>query len=320
MSLTINQLSKKSESGVNLRDLTFSVERGEIFGILGADQSSKTDILRLLSGIDKQSSGTIFFDGKPIENGREAGFYYLGDETSSRWRNIFSSTKTESQAVTHSNLLRAALPKLKNVFLVENPVQNLDITETKIICKLIKETTRQNKICTVVVTNDPLEIFQLCDRVAILNDGMFVQVGTPEEVYTAPNCLASASLFGNNNLIAARRLTSSKTAMPEFFTIDGEHRIITDQVDKSELGAINQTIFLAILPEHLALSFGASFPEDNLLKVKITQIDFLGPTTAIRMDANGLQLNALVLRTVGLNIGDECMVGLPPDRIRVLKH
>lgn len=320
MTLKVTSLSTQTNDESNLRDLSFSVGKGEIFGILGNDESCKRDILRIISGLEKQISGTIEFDGETIDNGRRSGFYYVVDETSSRWRDIFSASKTESHAVIHAKLILAALNEIENVFLVENPVQNLDIVQTQMISRKIKDVTKEKNICTIVVSNDPVEIFQLCDRVAILSNGEIVQLGTPEEVYTAPTCVASARLFGNNNLIAARRLTSNKIEMPEFFTIEGEHRIVTDLVDKNELGPINQTISLAILPEHLALSFGASFPEDNLLKVVVSNIEFQGPTTLITLDANGLMLRALVLRTVGLNVGDECMVGLPPDRIRVLKQ
>jgi ABC-type Fe3+/spermidine/putrescine transport system ATPase subunit len=99
----------------------------------------------------------------------------------------------------------------------------------------------------------------------------------------------------------------------------GEHRLLTDKVDKNLLGTIHQNTTLAIRPEHISISFGASFPEDNLLKAKITSVTFNGATTSIHLDADGLKLEALVLRLVGLNVGDECMVGLPPDRILVLK-
>ncbi len=107
--------------------------------------------------------------------------------------------------------------------------------------------------------------------------------------------------------------------MPEFMTLDGEHRLFAGKPEKSALGAINQNISLAIRPEHISISFGASFPEDNLLRATISEIKFQGSTTLLKLDANGLILDALVLRLVGLNVGEVCMVGLPPDRILVLK-
>jgi hypothetical protein len=75
---------------------------------------------------------------------------------------------------------------------------------------------------------------------------------------------------------------------------------------------------LAIRPENISISFGASFPEDNLLKASVVKISPQGATTLLTVDSNGLTLDILVLRLVGLNVGDECMIGLPPDRIMVL--
>ncbi|HQX57370.1 MAG TPA: TOBE domain-containing protein, partial [Pyrinomonadaceae bacterium] len=99
----------------------------------------------------------------------------------------------------------------------------------------------------------------------------------------------------------------------------GEHRIFAQPTEKRRIGAINQTVTLAIRPEHISITFGASFPEDNLLKAVVTGIRFLGDTTLIDLDANGLRLSARVFRVVGLNIGEECMIGMPPHRILVLK-
>jgi ABC-type sugar transport system ATPase subunit len=120
-------------------------------------------------------------------------------------------------------------------------------------------------------------------------------------------------------LIAARSVTSSHSEMPEFQTLDGAHRLFIDKNKKDSHKITDQNVTLAIRPEHVSISFGASFPEDNLVKAKITNIIFQGANTIIKLDANGLELEALVLRLVGLNVGEECMVGLPPDRILVLK-
>jgi len=160
----------------------------------------------------------------------------------------------------------------------------------------------------------------LCDRVVVLDNGEVLQIGTPAEIYLNPANSRVAYVSGRNNLIEARRLTSNKTEIPEFQTIKGEHRLFTAKTDKSKFSPINQNNILTIRPEHISISFGASFPEDNLLKAKITDVRFHGATTLVVLDAGGLILQALVLRLVGLNIGEECVVGLPPDRILVFKN
>jgi hypothetical protein len=67
----------------------------------------------------------------------------------------------------------------------------------------------------------------------------------------------------------------------------------------------------------VSISFGASFPADNLLKAVVKEAKFLGPNTLVTLDAGGLELEAMVMRLVGLRSGDECMLGLPPDRIMI---
>ena len=171
-----------------------------------------------------------------------------------------------------------------------------------------------------MATNNEEEIFSLCDQVVVLSEGYVAQTGTPYEVYQKPNCVASARALGRCNLIVSRRITFTNDYILEFQTLVGEHQLLLDKVPKSALGAITNNLSLAIRPEHISISFGASFPEDNLLKAQIVGIEYQGATTRLRLDASGLLLEALVLRLVGLNIGDECMVGLPPDRILILKN
>ena len=318
MTLEIRKLSKRIDDSWILRDVSFEVEKGEIFGVLGFDAENITSLLRIIYGLDSPDGGSITFEGVEVENGRKAGFLYFGEETTSRWRGIFSSPRKLSRARSHERLLAESLSNPKTAFLVENPVQTLDPLETVKFTRQIREVTSKEDLCTLVATNDPAEVMQLCDRVGVLSAGEIVQIGKPEEVYLNPASIASASLFGACNFIDAKRLNSNKEDNPEFFTLTGEHRLVTGAVEKRELGPINQAITLAVRPEHISLSFGASFPEDNLLKAKVVAVKFLGPITSVSLDAGGLELKAFVLRVVGLNEGDDCMVGLPPDRIRIL--
>ena len=139
-------------------------------------------------------------------------------------------------------------------------------------------------------SSDFEQIAAVCDRVAVIDAGQIQQIGTPQEVYERPSSIAVASSVGVNNLMLARRLTSSTAEMPEFITIDGEHRLFAHSARIAKLGAINSNVTLAVHPEQLSIAFGASFPEDNLLKAVVTDIQFLGPTTMVELNAAGLKL------------------------------
>ena len=113
---------------------------------------------------------------------------------------------------------------------------------------------------------------------------------------------------------------STDAELPEFHTIDGGHRVFAQNVEKRRLGAINQNMTLAIRPEQVTMTLGTSRPEDNLLRGMVTQIKFRGATSLIEFDAEGLKLETCVMKTGGIKVGDECMLGLPPHRIIILKN
>ena len=237
------------------------------------------------------------------------------------WNKVFK-TKTKSELADGEGqvlALETALENPNDVILLDNSFCQMDLLLREENQIYLRHVVKEKNLTVLLASNDFEEIFQVCDRVAVLSGGEIVQTGTPREVYENPVSADVARVFGRNNLITARRLTSNKTDIQEFLSIEGNHRIFAAMHDKKSLGAINQNIFLAIRPEHISISSGASFPEDNLLKATVTQVKFFGHTTLIKLDANGLRLEAMVLRLVGLNVGDECVVGLPPDRILIFK-
>jgi ABC-type Fe3+/spermidine/putrescine transport system ATPase subunit len=234
---------------------------------------------------------------------------------------MFNTQKSSQLADGEGQVLALehALQNASEVLLLDNQFCFMDRITRERNCEKLRQTVKEKNLAVIFATNDYNEVFSICDRVSVLHNGVIVQTGTPRDVFEYPNSVAVARVTGRNNLIEAKRITSSKSGTPEFQTLTGEHRLFTDRVETDAPSEVNQTVTLAIRPEHVSISFGASFPEDNLLRAEITGISFLGATTLIKLNAGGLTLEALVLRLVGLNVGEECMVGLPPDRILVLE-
>ena len=114
------------------------------------------------------------------------------------------------------------------------------------------------------------------------------------------------------------RLSSSKTGDGEFKTLDGDHTLHLP-VKYSELAPLNKPVYLAIRPEHVQLSANNNGAA-NSLSGHIREIVFGGATSTVRVDANGLLLEALVLRTDGLDVNQPCNVILSPDHLTLLKN
>jgi len=322
MTLRISKLSIRQNDKWILKDAAFESERGEIFGVVGENNSGKSTLLHLLDGSLTATLGEIFHDGTNVvkHSKEKRGFTSLPVESKTKWPGLFAKSEIPvSGSEARKASIEKALAEAESVILFDNVFSDFDRNALDEIFAMIRKTVAEKNLHAIVATSDDEVSFGLCDRIGILHDGGIVQVGTPRDVYQNPNSVASARALGRNNLITSRRVSFTNQSVFEFHTLTGEHRLRTDKVERRLLGAINQNVTLAIRPEHISISFGASFPEDNLLKAEVVGVQYLGATTRLRLNAGGLPLEALVLRLVGLNIGDECMVGLPQDRIIVLK-
>lgn len=321
MSLRISNLSKRFDNKWVFRDVSLEVRNGEILGIFGPSGAGKSLLINTISGSIAPNGGTVHYHNADVTHLScdDRGFHFPIISNESVWRAIFKTKQASKLADGEGQqaALEAALLNVEGVLLLDNSFCDMDEQMRRASFNRLRNATHEKNLAVVFASNDFEEILSLCDRVAVMADGYIQQIGVPQEVYENPESSIVARATGRNNLFEARRLTSSKAEIPEFQTLAGEHRIFTQKVARNALGALNHNIVLGIRPEHISISFGASFPEDNLLKATVNGVRFMGPTTLIELDANGLKLDALVLRVVGLNPGDECMVGLPPERILV---
>lgn len=311
MTLEIRDLSKRYGNNWVLRDVSFDAEPGKVLVILGASKSGKSTLLRILAGSENPSPAEKSFG----LNGRCV-------VAVNRNANVRKSCFFGRSRPVKGDLIRQlsdSFQKASDILTFDDPLCCADQSLRETLIQQIRAQTIAQKLTTIYATADFEAAALLGDQIAVLADSLIQQVGSPEEIYSSPKSVTVARLSGRCNIFSARRLTSTKFEIPEFQTIRGEHRLFAERADVSKLGAINKNVSLAIRPEDISMSFGASFPEDNLLKAVVAGIKYLGPMTIVELDANGLKLDAAVLRLVGLDVGQECMLGLPPDRVHILR-
>jgi ABC-type Fe3+/spermidine/putrescine transport system ATPase subunit len=313
MSVQVTNLSKRYENNWVLRDVSFAIEPGEVVAIFSDSALSGTALLKLIGGEESSNGGTIATDGMAPKRiflrEKIKGLGLFGLQIGRSSDNSVHSIKVDE--------IDNAMPG--TLLLLEAPYSSANVYQREKIRDSIK-TAAANGSAVLFTTNDFNEALEFSNRALIIMGTVLEQDAPPQEIYELPTTIAIARIAGRNNLINARRLTSSKSDSPEFITIEGEHRLFAQRTERVLLGALNRNITLAIRPEQISISFGASFPEDNLLKATVTRVQPLGPTTRVEFDCGGLKLEAMVVRLVGLNIGEECMVGLPPDRIAILAN
>ena len=211
--IQIKNFSMKFGTKTVIKDLSFEVMRGEVFGFLGSNGSGKTTTLRALLGLYEPTAGELLVDGKPyaVEDGVKLG--YLPEERGLYKKEkvidtmiYFGRLKGLSQEeardfsikylerVGLSDKAKTRLDKLSGgqqqkiqlgvtimgdpeLLILDEPTKGFDPVNRRLLMNIIEE--RQKAGATVVfVTHQMEEVERLCDKVVLLKDGNAVEYGT----------------------------------------------------------------------------------------------------------------------------------------------
>ena len=354
--LSLNNLSKHFDKTAAVTDVSLDVERGEFFGLLGPSGCGKTTTLRMIAGLEQPDAGSIEFEGRDITNlpAERRGFgmvfqnYALfphlnvfenvafglrarhkptgeiSDRVASALELVSLSgyEKRRVDELSGGQQQRVAIARAIAIepalLLFDEPLSNLDVALREETRGELRELVGRLGLTAVYVTHDQEEAFALCDRISVMVGGRILQTGRPRDLYEHPAQLLVGQFLGRNNLIRVMRLSSSKSELGEFKTLDGGHTIRLPVKDNN-LAPLNKPCILAIRPEHVLIRNTAEQFE-NALTATVREINFSGATSSIKLDANGLLVEALTLGADGLSAGEQRIVVLPPERISLLKE
>jgi ABC-type Fe3+/spermidine/putrescine transport system ATPase subunit len=353
--LSLENISKNYDRTPAVKEISIEIDRGEFFGLLGPSGCGKTTTLRMIAGLERPDSGTISFADRDITTmtpeARGFGMVFQNYALFPHL-NVFDNVafglrarrKAKPEILERVGLAlelvqlpgfagrsvaelsggqqqRVAIARAIAIepalLLFDEPLSNLDVALREETRAELRELVKRLGLTAVYVTHDQEEAFALCDRLAVMVQGELLQLGAPADLYERPARVSVARFLGRNNLLQTMRLSALKTETGEFKTIEGGH-LIRLPVNPEKLPPLNQPCTLAIRPEHLVIAKGEVAAE-NVLPAQVSQIQFAGATTTIKLDANGLTLEALVLNHAGLAVGEACKVVLPADRISLLK-
>jgi iron(III) transport system ATP-binding protein len=309
ISIQVKQLTKQFGNVVALHGLDLTINPGELFFLLGPSGCGKTTLLRSLAGFYIPEKGQILFGNEDVTrlepHKRNTGMMFQSyalwphmtvaenvafgleerkvpaAEIKTRVAEALASVRMEKYAERKPNQLsggqqqRIALARALVIrprcLLLDEPLSNLDAKLRLEMRTEIRRVCKEFQLTTVYVTHDQKEALSIADRMAILESGHILQVGTPREVYKRPTRKVVAHFIGETDFLPGKVLS-----------VEGDHIFVETLVGRFQgvLGdptrpvAAGAEITVSIRPECWELHRDAE--RKNVVRGRIGDSVYLG--------------------------------------------
>ena len=274
-----NRNRKHPGDVIAVNEFNFTIPDGQLIGLLGPSGCGKSTTLNLICGLEKPTSGKIFFGGEDVTGlepeHRSVGMvfqnYALYPHLTVRKNIMFplenlkgkdrlSKEEMEKRVLDAAKM--GALVKMPRVLLLDEPLSNLDARLRLQTREEIRRIQRETKITTIFVTHDQEEALSISDLIVVMKEGILQQIGKPQEVYDQPANLFVAKFLGTPPI----NVFSGKVT-------DGQVKIGEETVLLADLP--DQEVTVGIRPE------GFVVDEDGTFSCALKGIEVLGRDISI---------------------------------------
>jgi iron(III) transport system ATP-binding protein len=344
--LALSDIKKRYGKFLAIDDLSLTVEDGEFICFLGPSGCGKTTLLRIIAGLDLQTSGKVEIAGQDCSTAPpEARNYGIVFQSYALFPNLSVAgnvgygitTKDKRQVrdriaamlelvdLSHAGdkypgqlsggqqqrvALARALAPSPRLLLLDEPLSALDARVRVHLRRQIRALHDRLGLTTIMVTHDQEEALTMADRIVVMNKGRIEQTGRPQQIYAQPASLFVADFVGAMNIF------------PGIVTDDRRVRIGSVALTCEGVGAAGAAVTVCWRPEDVVIGQNAEGIVNPML-TRIEAIEFLGPfhRALLRMlDGDMLftaDFSANMVRDAGLAAGREMLVGLPSNALHI---
>jgi len=338
--LQLQNISKEFPGVTALKDVSFDVHDGEFFVLLGPTGAGKTTTLRVVAGLTKQNKGSVLFDGQVVDDyppaERDVAFVFqqyslyptmsvydnLAFPLRSPLRNlpedeIRSKVETAAHTLGIDHLMDRktahlsggemqrvsigrAIVRDPRIFLMDEPLSNLDFKLREALRVELQHLQKTQGSTTLFVTHDQIEALTMADRIAVLDHGHIIQIGTPEDIYDRPATTFVAQLVGSPriNLMKSRREDGSL-----LIENSGLHLPLPPDC------GVPQEVLIGIRPEDVNIE------PDGIFSGQVALTEPLGVETVVHIRVQEQTLLCLMPGLMDFRIGDELKFNIAHDRL-----
>ncbi len=332
--IQLRNLTKRWGDFVGVHKFDLTIKDREFLVLLGPSGCGKTTTMRMVAGLEEVTEGEILVDGKVVNDlepkDRDVAMVfqsYALYPNMNVYDNIRFPLKVRGvDPATHDEKVRRASAMVElddflhrkpaelsggqrqrvalaraivrepNVFLMDEPLSNLDAKLRVSTRAQIKNLSHELQVTTIYVTHDQIEAMTLADRVVVMNKGVVQQVGSPTEIYDKPANTFVASFIGS----------------PAMNLIDGQVENGVFRAPDVEIGrfdAPNGVATLGFRAEDAAIASGTS----GEITSKIYAVELLGDATMISVKVGGALVSVKADKTFRAQIGDMISISVPNE-------
>lgn len=333
-----------------LKEVNLKVEDGEYFVVLGPTGAGKSVLLETIAGLYQPEGGLIEINGKDVteEEPRKRNIsivyqdYMLFPHLTVKENIKFGLKEGNSfdldrivefldiQHILHRKpdtlsggesqrvALARAIVTHPAVLLIDEPLAALDINTREKIMGKLKEINEAMSVTIIHITHERSEAIALADRIAVMNGGEILQVGTPEEIFYKPESEFVARFVGMKNIFDGK-----------IASVDEEGGVMDISTGNFDLTCVfmpldeGKHVKVCIRPEEIILMRSEQKTSArNVINGKITDIFPNGPLMRVLLDVCGVEvvvdITRLAARDLGFNIGDGVVLTFKATSVHVI--
>ena len=357
--LELEDVVKKYGDVLGVGPVSFRAKEGEFLSLLGPSGCGKTTCLRCIAGLEDLTQGTIKVDGVPIDdkppNKRDIGMVFQQHALFPHLKvfdNVAFGLKLSKKAkaetkdrVSHGLRLvelegfedryphqlsggqqqRVALARTlvmePSILLFDEPLSNLDLKLRIQMRNEIKMLHRKLKKTSIYVTHDQGEALALSDRIVVISNGKIQQIGSPKEIYEAPNSRFVADFIGEANIIKGRLESLDQDGMP-FVRTDGGMELKSKYELCLDHCPVGSEVFVAIRHERILIR-DKEERGPNLFPGRVDEIMYLGEGVQFIISTDYGHRLMVVNKTdedvMTIQVGDTVYFRIDPRDVKVIR-
>lgn len=365
--LSIRNLTKRYGNLTALENFSLEIHSGQFMVLLGPSGCGKTTVLRCIAGLTGITSGEIYIGDELVNKlppkDRDVAMVFQNYSLYPHmnvYENIafpLKMRKTERNQIKErvqnianllniSNLLNRkpkeisggqmqrvalgrALVREPKIFLMDEPLSNLDAKLRTDMRVEIKKLQKKVGITTLYITHDQIEAMSMADNIGIMDAGKLLQLDTPQKVYNEPANQFVAGFIGippmnflefkivRDKSMFLKLVTGSANEHDNKFMIK-----VPEVLSASISNTGDETIILGIRPKDITVLRTDEEFDGFKVKGEVTFIELLGDDSIaeVKLGQNSLKISNVASRIDNLIIGKEAIMGIKYSKLYLFKN